>query len=59
MSADDKKVHPMRRKHRRGKRAGKKHRPTVQLAPEIITAPSPVLVSSLRSRLSLLAKAHG
>jgi len=56
MSAN-KKVHPLRRKHRRGKRGGKKHR----LALELATAPSPpASVVSLRSRLSRLAKvSHG
>lgn len=51
---DEKKVHPLRRKHRRGKRGGKKHRAVLTLAPNPTPLPA---VQSLRSRLSLLAKA--
>ncbi len=55
--SDEKKVHPLRRKHRRGKRGGKRHKAVVQLAPNPTPAPQ---VQSLRNRLSLLAKAsHG
>lgn len=63
MSADDKKVHPLRRKHRRGKRGGKKHRkatpPVAEHGGSLLTVlpsqPTPAVVASLRTRLSQLA----
>ena len=64
MTPDDKRVHPLRRKHRRGKRGGKKHRKAppgvVFLVHDKVIAavPPPAdVVASLRKRLALLA--HG
>lgn len=55
---DEKKVHPMRRKHRRGKRGGKKHRQALVIAPPVPTPPP--AISALRNRLSLLKQvSHG
>lgn len=57
--SDEKKIHPLRRKHRRGKRGGKKHRPVLVVAP-----PAPPVapnLSQLRCRLTLLSRTgtHG
>jgi hypothetical protein len=60
--SDDKKVHPFRRKHRRGKRGGKKNRKAgpVSSAPlTLATIEQPSPVPSLRKRLSQLARQHG
>lgn len=58
--SEDKKVHPLRRKHRRGKRGGKKHKMALAIATPL-PDPTPLAVASLRSRLSQLAKVqrHG
>lgn len=58
----DRHVHPLRRKHRRGKRAGRKHRtrevkttPPTTAAPVLTLVPTPpAALTSLRARLRLL-----
>ncbi len=55
--SEDKKVHPYRKNHRRrrGKRAGRAHRPNGETV-ALVIAPAPEVVASLRSRLSRLSQ---
>jgi len=63
MPPELKKIHPLRRKHRRGKRGGKKHKRdalTAILGPQLVALPvapvTPQIVAGLRARLHQLTQ---